>query len=509
MVRSFFDWVTGRRGEEEVSLEQIENCLYCGTDLSSSELFAMYRVCPQCRFHYMLPAGERIALLADAESFREVNRSLVSLDPISFAGDASYKRRIFAAQKRTGLNEAVVTGLCQIEGNPTVIMVLDFGFLGGSMGCVVGEKVALAFELAMKRKFPVVAVVSSGGARVQEGVLALMQMAKTAAVAKRLGSAGLPFICILTNPTTGEVYASFANLADIIIAEPNALIGFAPLKVVEQEEGRPLPSYAHTAESHVMHGMIDRVVERTRLREIVSILLDVLCTDFRLSRGRREVYEPVVTRRETAWNSVQLARHHERPTSLDYIARMTSSFVEIHGDRSYGDDGAVVCGIADIAGEAMVIVAQERGHPGEEARNQGRAYPEGFRKAQRAMQLAAKFKLPLVTLIDTPGAYPGLASEERGVGDAIAHCLALMSDLPVPIVSAIIGEGGSEGALALGIADTILMMENAIFSVVPPERAAAILYRDVSRAGEIAGAMRLTAHDCKELGVVDLLVPEP
>ena len=506
MLREFFERITGRRREKEegVGLALLENCLYCDMDLSSSELYQRYHLCPGCGFHYVLPAYERIDLLADEGSFIEINRSLAALDPLSFSGEASYRRRVFDTQKRTGLTEAVVTGVCQIEGTLTVIVVLDFGFLGGSMGCVVGEKVALAFEHALKKKLPLVTVVSSGGARVQEGVLSLMQMAKTAAAAQQLHAAGLPFISILTNPTTGEVYASFANLADIVIAEPNALIGFASLRVVEQTEGRELPKDAHTAESHLKHGMIDCVVERTKLRELLAILLDLLSSQYRLTLRRRlGPYPPITPRRESAWQSVQLARHQERPTSLDYIARITSSFVELHGDRCYGDDQAVVCGLADIGGEGVVLIAQERSH------NSGKAYPEGFRKAQRAMNLAAKFRLPLITFIDTPGAYPGLEAEERGVGSAIAYCLAMMSDLPTPIISVVIGEGGSEGALALGVADRILMMENAIFSVIPPERAAALIYRDASRADEIAPALRLTAEDCMELGVVDALVPEP
>jgi len=513
MVRSFFERFIGRHKVEEVESEafaEMESCLYCGTDLFSSEPFQHHRVCPSCGFHYTLPAGARIELLVDEGSFKEVNRSLASLDPLSFSGEASYKKRIFDAQKRTGLPEAVVTGLCQIEGNPAVIIVLDFGFLGGSMGCVVGEKVALAFELAIQRKLPVIAVVSSGGARVQEGVLSLMQMAKTAAVAKRLHGAGLPFICLLTNPTTGGVYASFANLADIIIAEPGALIGFAPLKVVEQTEGKPLPEKAHSAESHLEHGMIDCVMERTQHRALISIILELLSYEYRLARMRRILLREVPpARREAAWQSVQLTRHERRPTSLDYIGRMTSNFVELHGDRFYGDDGAVICGIGDIGGEVVMIVAQERGHGGADERNLGRAYPEGFRKAQRALKLAEKYKLPVITFIDTPGAYPGLEAEERGVGNAIANCLALMSDLPVPIISVIIGEGGSEGALALGMANSTLMLENAIFSVVPPERAAVILYRDAAKAEEVALALRITAQDCKQLGVVDVVVPEP
>ncbi|MBE0415345.1 MAG: acetyl-CoA carboxylase carboxyl transferase subunit beta [Dehalococcoidia bacterium] len=510
-MRDFFSWIVGQRKgkEERGGLALLENCLYCDMELSSSEFYQRYRLCPGCGFYYVLPAWERIDLLADEGSFIETNYSLASLDPLSFTGESSYKKRVFDAQKRTGLPEAVVTGVCQIEGTLTVIVVLDFGFLGGSMGCVVGEKVALAFEHALKKRLPLVAVVSSGGARVQEGVLSLMQMAKTAAAAKQLHAAGLPFISVLSNPTTGEVYASFANLADIIIAEPNALIGFAPLRVVEQTEGRTLPQDAHTAESHLKHGMIDCVVERTGLRELLAILLDLLSSQYRLTLRRRfGPYPPIVPHRESVWQSVQLARHVERPTSLDYIGRITSSFVELHGDRCYGDDGAVVCGLGEIGGEAVVIIAQERGHDGDE-RNRGRAYPEGFRKAQRAMNLAAKFMLPLITFIDTPGAYPGLDAEERGVGSAIAQCLALMSDLPTPIISVIIGEGGSEGALAFGVADRILMMENAIFSVMPPERAAVLLYRDAKRAKEVAPALRLTAEDCIKLGVVDVLVTEP
>ena len=510
MMKGFFEWIAGRRGEtgERASLDEMENCLYCGVDLTSAEIFQRYRICPRCGFHYLLPAYERIELLADSGSFIEINRSLASLDPISFTGGGSYKKRVQDAQKRTGLSEAVVTGVCQIEGTLTVMVVLDFGFLGGGMGCVVGEKVTLAFEHALKKRLPLVAVISSSGARVQEGVLALMQMAKTAAAARQFDAAGLPFISILTNPTSGEVYSSFANLADIILAEPNALMGFAPLKLVMETEGTELPQDAHTAESHLKHGMIDSVVERTRLRDLLAILLDLLSSQYRVTLRRKYgPYPPIVPQRESAWQSVQLARHADRPTSLDYIGRITTSFLELHGDRYYGDDESVVCGLGDIGGQAVVIAAQERGH-GEHGKS-GRIYPEGFRKAQRVMNLAGKFMIPLITLIDTPGAYPGLDAEERGVGNAIAQCLALMSDLPTPIVSAIIGEGGSEGALAFGVADRILMMENAIFSVIPPERAAVLLYRDSSRAEEVAPALRLTAEDCMELGVVDVLVPEP
>ncbi|UCG83100.1 MAG: acetyl-CoA carboxylase carboxyl transferase subunit beta [Dehalococcoidia bacterium] len=488
---------------EEQPAEE-EFCLFCGINLTDSEIYYRFRVCPDCRFHHHLPARQRIDLLADPGSFKEVNRFLTSIDPLSFSGKEPYDERIHEAQQRTGLTEAVMTGVCTIGGNPTIISVLDFGFLGGNMGGVVGEKVALAFELAIKRKMPVVTIVSSGGSRVQEGVLSLMQMAKTAAAAKKLHSQRLPHVSVLTNPTSGEVYASFANLGDVILAEPKALIGFAPLRVIQETSEKPLPEGSHTAEDHLKHGMIDQVVDRTKLRQSLSILLDLLSSRYRLTVTKRKKPYPVTEHLgEQAWDTVQLARHRQRPTAWDYISRITTSFIEIRGDRHYGDDRAVICGIAELSGEAVVIIGQERSH------NEGRAYPEGFRKAQRAMRLAAIFGMPIITLIDTPGAYPGLDAEERGIGPAIASTLALMSDLPTPIVSIIIGEGGSEGALALGFADRIVMQENAIYSVISPEGAASIIYRDADKAKEIASALKLTAMDCKDLGVIDTVAPEP
>ncbi len=484
--------------------EEEAQCVSCGAELADSELFRHYRVCEFCGFHHTISARERIYLLVDPASFQEFDRTVPVSEPVQFLGDISYQERIREAQRRTGLPEAVVTGTCTIGGNPAVLAVLDFGFLGGNMGMTVGEKIARGFELAAKRKLPIITVVSSGGARIEEGVLSLMQMAKTAAAAKRFQNYNLPHICILTNPTTGEVYASFANLADIIIAEPKALIGFAPLRTVEQATEVRSPESSHTAESHLEHGLIDQIVDRTRLRHLLSIILDLLSSRYQLgTRERVRPYFAPTHPQEQAWQTVQLARHQARPTTLDYITRIASVFVELHGDRSYGDDPAIVCGLAEIGGEAVMIIGQQRD------RNQGRAGPEGFRKAQRAMKLAAKFKLPLITFIDTPGAYSGPGAEERGIGNAIASTLALMSDLPTPILSVIIGEGGSEGALALGIADRTLMLENAFLSVVSPERAASIFYRDIKKAEELASALRLTPADCKRLGIVDAIVPEP
>ena len=487
-----------------------EVCLVCGANLKDSPLYARYRVCHICRFHYTLTARDRIKSLVDAGTFREINRSLTSIDPLSFSSRVPYRRRLFRDQRRTGMTEAVVSGTCAIGGTPAVVIVLDFGFMGGSMGSVVGEKVALALEHGRKRRLPVVAVVTSGGARFQEGILSLMQMAKTSIAVNRLYERRLPFLAVLANPSTGQVYASFANLADVILAEPGAMVGFAPMRVLKETDDAPLPSGAHTAESHLSHGLLDGVVDRERLRDMVAVILDLLGPRYRLTAKRRRQQLHAEAERVPAWESVQLARHSSRPTSLDYIKRIFVSFLELHGDRCYGDDPAIVGGIGHLGGQTVAVVGQERGRGGESGdRRDGRPTPEGFRKVQRVLGLAAKFELPVITLIDTPGAHTSLDAEERGLGSALANTMARMAQLEVPSISVVIGEGGSEGALSIGVADRVLMMENAIYTIISPEDAASIMYQDVGRAGEVAESLRLTSKDCLEMGIVDRVVQEP
>ena len=514
MVRNITDLLSSvvrrDRYEEKVTAER-ETCLVCGASLVGSEFFLQYRVCPTCRFHYSLAARERINTLADPGSFREINRSVTSLDPLSFSSRVPYKQRLRRDQRRTGLTDAVVTGTCAIGGSPVVLVVLDFGFMGGSMGCVVGEKVALALEHAAKRKRPVVAVVTSGGARIQEGVLSLMQMAKTSIAASQLHAKGLPFISVLANPATGQAYASFANLADIILGEPGAIVGLAPMRVIKESSNQPLPGGSHTAESHLEHGMLDAVVDRAQLRDLLAVLVDLLASQYKLTaRKKGQKQEAAEIPHSDAWDSVKLARHKSRPTSLDYIQRIVTNFVELHGDRSYGDDGAIVCGLGQLGGQTVAIIGQERGRGADmERRHEGRTSPEGFRKAQRALSLASKFDVPLITLIDTPGPYPSLDAEERGLGNAIAATMAHMAGVEVPSIAVVIGEGGSDGALPLVVANRVLMLENAILSVISPEEAAGLIYQDEARADEVAESLKLTALDCRELGIVDLVVQEP
>ena len=483
-------------------------CVLCGSDTSAMESYATLGVCAVCNYHHAVSAWKRIEILTDAGSFHEIHASTTSVDPLSFHEGGDYRDRLREAFRRTRLREAAITGVCEIQGRPVVLIVLDFGFMGGSMGMVVGERVALAFEYATRRGLPVVSVVGSSGTRIREGVLALMQMAKTAAAAERHSRRRLAHVAILGNPSTGGVFASFANVADVIVGEPGALVGHATLRDVEEAEGQSLPPGTHTSESHLAHGLIDQVVARERQPDLVASLVDLTAPAARLKIKRGlQPFDWHPSREIGPWQEVQLARAEGRPSALDYIGRMAGTFVELRGDREAGDDPAVVAGFADLGGQAVVLIGQERSRSAD--RQPPLIRPEGFRKGLRAMQLAQKFRLPLVTLLDSRGADPTRDAEEHGLGHAIAENLATLSRLRTPIVAAIIGEGGGSGALAFGVADRVLMLEHAIFSVTSPERAASILYRDPSRAERLAEALRLTAADALELGVVDRVVREP
>ena len=514
MVRSLANLVgsvTSRKRNDEPAPEGRDRCIVCDFELKSDDVYHDFRVCSRCRFHYSMSARERIESLVDPNSFGETSGSLISLDPLSFASANSYSSSIFQDQRRTGLTEAVLTGAASIAGSPVMLIVLDFGFMGGTMGCAVGEKVTLALERAAKRGLPAVAIVTSGGARIQEGVLSLMQMAKTTAAANRLNEAGLPFITVLANPATGQAYGSFANLADIILAEPGAIVGFSSLRVIERASDRPLPSGSHTAESHMAHGMLDAVVQRTELRTIIGVLLDLLGTGFHLENddGRQRKFPSIHP--SQAWESVQMARHHSRPSSADYLSRLFSEFVELHGDRAYGEDPSVISGLGRIAGQTVAVVAQQRvaDQPDDETAHQSPTAPEGFRKAQRTMDLARKFSLPIITFVDTSGPDLSEAAEQRGLGNTIANTMSIMAGLPVPTISIVIGQAGSGGALALGMADRALMLEHSIYTAVSPEEAAEVMFQDPSKVKEVASSMRMTATDCLDLGIIDRIVPEP
>ena len=481
----------------DAALAPVDDCISCGADLRESESYRRVRVCHACRFHYTIGARERIETLVDLGTFHERNRSLISIDPISFA--RSYKKRLFDEERRTGLADAIVTGTAKMNGRDVVLAVIDFRFLGGTIGSVVGEKLTQAMEMAARERHPLVAVLASGGARIQEGPLALLQMAKIALARQRLAAAGVPFLCVLTNPTLGAAYTAIGALADFAIGEPGAIIGYAAGRAAQGDEEQ-------TAEELLRQGLLDEVVDRVRLRELVVHVLEVLTARTRVTaEGDGKPPHPKHQHGQ-AWNHVQLARHEQRPTALDYIGRMATTYVELRGDRAGEDARSVTCGVALVAGEAVVIIGQQR--PGAAGPAEVWTDPGGFRKAARAARLASRFGLPVITLIDTPGADPHPAAAAL-LGPAMAECTAALAEASVPVIAAVIGQGGSEAAAAFGVADRVLMLEHAIYTVVSPERAALLLHRDASRAGEVADALHLTADACRELKVVDAVVPEP
>lgn len=495
----------------EVPEGLLKKCNKCGAAILTEEVKSAGYICPKCQGYFRVHAYERIRMTVDEDSFEEWEKDMEFVNPLEFKG---YEEKVKSLKEKTGLSEAVVTGKASIEGNPAVIAVCDGRFLMASMGQVVGEKITRAVERATKEQLPVIIFACSGGARMQEGIVSLMQMAKTAAALKQHSDAGLLYVSVLTDPTTGGVTASFAMLGDVILAEPKALIGFAGPRVIEQTIGEKLPKGFQRSEFLLEHGFIDRIVERKEMRTVLGNILQMHHT-----AQNPVIQKPVQTvekerqsvQAKDAWERVTISRKNDRPVGQDYIRTLFSDFLEFHGDRCYGDDPAIIGGIARFAGIPVTVVAQAKGKSTKEnvAHHFGMPSPEGYRKALRLMKQAEKFKRPILLFVDTPGAFCGIEAEERGQGEAIARNLFEMSSMKVPVLSVVIGEGGSGGALALAVADEVWMLENAIYSVLSPEGFASILWKDSKRASEAAEVMKLTAADLKKLGVIEAVIAEP
>lgn len=497
----------------EVPEGLLRKCNKCGGAIIAEDVKKDHYICPKCGGYFRVHARRRIEMVTDEGSFEEWDSDLQGGNPLEYKG---YEEKLEKLQEKTGLSEAVITGKAKIDGRETVIGVCDGRFLMASMGEAVGEKIARAVERATEERLPVILFACSGGARMQEGIVSLMQMAKTSAALKHHSDAGLLYISILTDPTTGGVTASFAMLGDVILAEPKALIGFAGPRVIEQTIGQKLPEGFQRAEFLLEHGFLDAIVERPQMKAVLSKILALhengKGTDF----NRKECAQDLVAdgRKEeklTAWQRVELSRRKDRPVGSDYIDALFTDFVEFHGDRYFADDKAIIGGVARFHGMPVTVIAQAKGRNTKEniERNFGMPKPEGYRKALRLMKQAEKFARPVICLVDTPGAFCGLEAEERGQGEAIAKNIYEMSGLKVPVVSIIIGEGGSGGALAMATADEVWMLENSIYSILSPEGFASILWKDSSKAKEAAEVMKLTAENLKAQGIVERVFAEP
>lgn len=577
-------------------------CPHCKLFHDAAEVMGDGGTCPTCGGLYRLNSDERIALTFDPDTFQEWDDDVSETDPLDFPDYDDY----LARGRSSGFSESVRTGSAQVNGYPLAFGIMESAFMMGSMGFVCGEKLARMVERATSENLPVVIFTSSGGARMQEGLVSLMQMAKVSVALEQHARACLPYIVVITDPTTGGVTASFAMQGDIVLAEPKALVGFAGQRVIRDTIRQELPEDFQTAEFALQHGLVDAIVQRSEVREHLATLLALharssasgksgwhahggavvdalsLASDPTSQDGspheelpasalRREgdsqktqqedavLHLPSATahsfvsavlpisdaaakissqramrrvvakhgtvdalggrkaataRRKAgdnaAWESVQIARNVNRPTARFYIECLVDDFVELHGDRAFADDGAVVGGVGFIGDHAVTVIAEEKGATLKDriARNFGCPQPEGYRKARRLMQQAEKFGRPVLCFVDTQGAFCGTDAEERGQGNAIAESLMQLASLTVPVVSVILGEGGSGGALALALANRVAMQEHAVYSVLSPEGFASILWKDRSRAPEAAAIMKMSAAEACKLGIVEEVLLE-
>ncbi len=571
MLIDFFKKNAGRQEQAN----PVWKCRKCGASVSSREVRRNHYACPECGAYVRIHAYRRIKLLADEGSFEEWNREMEIVNPLEFP---EYERKIWETRESTELNEAVVTGKIMLDGVACAVGVCDARYMMSSMGHNMGEKIARMAERAAEEKLPVILFACSGGARMQEGIISLMQMVKTSEAVGRLKKSGQLFVSVLTDPTMGGVTASFAMLGDIILAEPGALVGFAGQRVIQQTIGGKFPDDFQRAESLLRHGFADAIVERKDMRAVLSRLLrwhvagaaelssgeetelsvpelpaitDVLkavgsgsvgAVGAAANAGARLTAQAVSTlkraargitpagrafqmrtdssaaegreknhgKKRTAWETVRLSRAKDRAHALDYISALFPDFFELHGDRCFGDDNAVLGGLASFHGIPVTVIGIQKGRDflDNKMRNFGMPNPEGYRKALRLMQQAERFRRPVICFVDTPGAYCGVGAEERGQGQAIAENLQKLAALKTPILSIIIGEGSSGGALGLATADEVWMMENAVYSILSPEGFAAILYRDAKQCELAAENMRMTSADLLELGVIERIIPE-
>lgn len=499
-------------------------CPRCGTAMFRDDFLKAASICTHCGYHDRLPARQRIDLVIDPGSGEELDADMTSENPIDFPG---YPDKLNKLTAQTGLSDAVVCVRATIGKMACMVAAMDSRFLMGSMGSVVGEKITRLFERATVERLPVIIFSCSGGARMQEGIISLMQMAKTSAACGRHHDAGLLYISVMTDPTTGGVTASFASLGDILISEPGTLIGFAGRRVIEGTIAQELPEGFQKAEFLLEHGFLDLIVPRSRMKDTLQNLLALhLPSKPHPEKGSPEKSPPVsgppavltltsgeatLETAHTAEECLDLIRQKGRPVIGDYLPLVFEQAIELHGDRLYREDSALYGGIGRLGDQPVTIVAHRKGRTLDEntRANFGMPHPEGYRKAMRLMRQAEKFGRPVICLIDTTGAFCGVGAEERGQGEAIARNLMEMMSLHVPVIAVVMGEGGSGGALAIGVADELAMLSNAIYSVISPRGFASILWKDPSREREAANLLKITAQDLQRLGICDTILMEP
>ncbi|MFI0449576.1 carboxyl transferase domain-containing protein [Actinomadura sp. 6N118] len=419
------------------------------------------------------------------------------------APGSAYAAALAAARERSGCDEAVLTGEGLLRGRRVACVVSEFRFLAGSIGLATADRIVAAIERATAAGLPLLAAPSSGGTRMQEGTIAFVQMARITAAVTRHRAAGLPYLVYLRHPTTGGVFASWGSLGHVTAAEPGALIGFLGPRVYEGLHGEPFPAGVQTAENLAAKGLVDAVVGVDELADIAADALDVLCTR-PLADPELIAEAPAQPVETSAWDSIERSRKPGRPGVRELLRYGATRVTPLSGTGQGEADPGLLLALARFGSVPCVLVGQDRhsqrtGHP---------LGPAGLRVARRGMSLAAELGLPLVTVVDTPGAVLSAEAEEGGLAGEIARCLADMITLPARSLCLLLGEGTGGAALALLPADRVLAARHAWLSPLPPEGASIIVHRTPGRAPEMAEAQGVRSADLLREGIVDELVGE-
>lgn len=504
--------------KKEIPTNVFTACPKCGKSFTYQVWDENLYVCPDCNKHLRLSVNARLNQIMDSD-YEFIDKPAEFCNPINFPG---YEEKWYKAYNNTDADEAIVFVKGKISQQPCIVGVMDTNFLMGSLGSIVGERIIKALDLATQEKLPVIIFTASGGARMQEAIISLMQMRYVSSAVGKFQCAGGLFITVMTDPTTGGVTASYASLGNIILTEPGTLIAFAGPRVIRDTIKQELPEGFQTAEHLEEHGFVDRIIERKDMKNALAELLKMHNSkQTKVEFSDAELAETVHLKSNiksseqeseslTAFERVKRARDQDRISPKQVLEFLCSDIFELRGDRFYGDDQTICGGLATLGGLPITYIYTQKGDDLESRikLNFGMPHPEGYRKARRLMQEAENFGRPILTIIDTPGAYPGIGSENRGMGEALAQNLRFMSDLKTPTIALITGEAGSGGAIALACTDKLFMLENAVYTILSPEGFATILWKDVSKVEEAATNMRLTAKDMYELKVCDQIFPD-
>ncbi|MQA24402.1 MAG: acetyl-CoA carboxyl transferase [Micromonosporaceae bacterium] len=471
-----------------------------------------------------LSARELIDLVLDAGSYDSWDTP-----PRHPVVSPEYRAALDEAQERTGADESVLTGSGEIRGRRVAVAVCEFGFLAGSIGVAAAERLVAAVERATAERLPLLAATASGGTRMQEGTVAFLQMVKISAAIATHKATGLPYLVYLRNPTTGGVFASWGSLGHVTVAEPGALIGFLGPRVYQHLHGQPFPEGVQRAENLRRRGIVDAVLPPEEIADIADRALRVLCGAPRpgAATGAAGVGELPVAEAVSdvpAWESILRSRAPERPGVRRLLKLAAEDVVPLHGAGDGEGDPGLLLALARFGDSPCVLLGQDRrgqaAGPAEHARVGSAASngpggpadrllgPAALREARRGMRLAAELRIPLVTVIDTPGVALSPEAEEGGLAGQIARCLAELTMLDAPTLCLLLGQGAGGGALSLLPTDRVIAAQHAWLSPLPPEGASAIMYRSTDKAPEMAAQQGVRSLDLRRDGIVDRIIPE-